>query len=62
MAREAVIEVGDYVVKEAPTGGWRVGLIDEPDYYISLHDDREAALKIAKRYDEARKTVRDPLD
>jgi hypothetical protein len=49
MTRKAVIEIGMYVVKEGPTGGWRVFVTgsDEP---ISFHDDKASAIAAAKRY------------
>jgi hypothetical protein len=47
--RKAVIEVGAYTVKEAPTGGWRVFATGgtEP---ISIHDNKGSAVAAAMRY------------
>ena len=49
MARKAVIEIGRYIVKEGPTGGWRVfeAMGEQP---ISIHDDKGPAIAAAKRY------------
>jgi hypothetical protein len=47
--RKAVLEINGYVVKEAPTGGWRVFWFDNDDP-ISIHDDKTAAVAATKRY------------
>lgn len=56
MRRKAVIEVGKYEAREAPTGGWRVfvgaALAQAP---ISVHETRAEAVAAAKEYDAADK-------
>jgi len=47
--RKAVIEVGSYTVKEAPTGGWRVHHSIN-DRVISIHNDKQDALDHARGY------------
>jgi hypothetical protein len=44
--RKAVIEIGNYTVKEAPNGGWR---IFEAGEVISIHADKAGAIAAAKR-------------
>ena len=47
--RKAVIEVGKYVAKEGPTGGWHV-FIPGVSELISVHETQAEAVAAAKRY------------
>ena len=49
MTRKAVLEVGDYIIKEGPTGGWRV-FARGAEQPISIHDQRDEAIAAARRY------------
>ena len=61
--RKAVIEIGGYVVKEAPTGGWRVfaGKADDIRIHngeadpLSTHERKAGAVAAAHRYTEGDK-------
>lgn len=50
---KAVIEIGNYTVKEAPTGGWRVltggQLIERGAEVVSVHERRADAIAAAKQ-------------
>lgn len=50
---KAVVQIGNYVVIEGPTGGWRVfpGTYEKhADQPISIHGDKAEAVAAAKRY------------
>jgi hypothetical protein len=54
--RKAIEEVGHYMVKERPNGGWSVAFCLTPDKLISVHTDKPVAMAAARRYnDEERK-------
>ena len=48
--RKAVIEIGNYEVREQPTGGWRVSAIVGTKQPISVHNDKQSAIAAAEQY------------